>query len=134
MSLAGPMMQSSPTQPKIDRALLEQCIKACFDCAQTCTACADADLAEQQRDLLLRCIRLNLDCAAICTAAGGVITRQTEFDMGVARAVLQACAQVCRICGDECERHAQHMEHCRICAQACRRCEQACNQAVAALH
>ena len=133
MSLAGPMMQSSPTQPKIDRTLLEQCIKACFDCTQTCVACADACLAEQQRDMLLRCIRLDLDCAAVCNATGYIISRKTEFDVGVARAVLQACAQVCRICGDECERHAQHMEHCRICAQACRRCEQACNQVVAAL-
>ena len=133
MSLAGAMMQSSPAQPKIDRALLEQCIKACFDCRQACTACADADLAEQQRDMLLRCITLDLDCADVCSAAGQIVSRQTEFDVPLARAILQACAQVCRICGEECERHSQHMEHCRICAQACHRCEQACNQVLSAL-
>jgi hypothetical protein len=35
--------------------------------------------------------------------------------------------------GDECERHAQMNEHCRVCEQACRRCEQACRQRLAAL-
>lgn len=128
MSFAGSMIQSSPTQPKIDRALLEECIKACFDCMQTCTACADACLGEPQHEMLLRCITLDLDCADVCGATGQMLSRQTEFDITLARAVLQACAQVCRICGDECERHSHRMEHCRICAQACRRCEQVCNQ------
>jgi hypothetical protein len=126
------MMQSSPTQPQVDRTLLEQCIQACFDCTQTCTACADACLAEPQREMLLRCIRLDLDCADICNATGRIISRQTAFDSAAVRAVLQACAQVCHICGDECEHHSQ-MEHCRVCAQACRHCEQACNQVVSAL-
>jgi hypothetical protein len=46
---------------------------------------------------------------------------------------LQACAQACRSCADECGRHAKHMEHCRICAEACRRCAEACDAMVAAL-
>jgi hypothetical protein len=32
----------------------------------------------------------------------------------------------CRLCADECERHAGRHEHCRLCAQACRTCEHAC--------
>ena len=31
--------------------------------------------------------------------------------------------------GDECSSHAQHMEHCRICAASCRACEAACREA-----
>lgn len=133
MSLAGSMLQSSPTQTQIDRAILAQCIQACFDCTQTCTACADACLAEPQREMLLRCINLDLDCANICNATGYIISRQTAFDPEVARAVLLACAHVCHICGDECERHSRQMEHCRVCAQECRRCEQACTQVISAL-
>ncbi len=35
--------------------------------------------------------------------------------------------------GDECEKHAQMHEHCRVCAEACRRCESACADLFAAL-
>jgi hypothetical protein len=51
----------------------------------------------------------------------------------LARVALQACIEACRRCGDECERHAHHHEHCRICAETCRRCEQACEEALAVL-
>ena len=47
---------------------------------------------------------------------------------GLRTGQLQACAQACRSCGDECSSHAEMHEHCRICADACRRCEQACTQ------
>jgi hypothetical protein len=33
---------------------------------------------------------------------------------------LEACVAICKSCGDECERHARHHEHCRVCEQACR--------------
>ncbi len=134
MSLAGSMLQSSPTQPHINKAALEACITACFDCTQTCTSCADACLAEQQREMLLRCIRLDLDCADICDTTGKLLSRQVAFDSTLARVMLQTCALACRICGAECEQHGRRgMEHCRICAEACRRCEEACNQLLAVL-
>lgn len=134
MSFAGSMLQSSPTQPRIDKAALEECITACFDCTQTCTSCADACLAEQQREMLLRCIRLDLDCADICATTGKLLSRQVAFDSTLARMMLQTCALACRICGAECEQHGRHgMEHCRICAEVCRHCEEACNKLLAVL-
>jgi hypothetical protein len=36
-------------------------------------------------------------------------------------------------CIDECERHAEMHEHCRICADACRRCQQACDELLASM-
>ena len=74
---------------------------------------------------MVTCIRLCWDCADVCAATLGVVTRQTARDATVTRPLLESCAAVCKSCGDECERHAEHHEHCRICAQACRRCEQA---------
>lgn len=117
----------------VDRGKLAACIAACYDCAQTCTACADACLAEDTVAELTRCIRTDLDCADVCAATGSVLTRRTGYDAGLTRAVLEACRTACRICGDECAGHAGMHEHCRLCAEACRRCEQACADLLAAL-
>ena len=127
------MIRTHPQKPPIDEQVLSRCIEACHDCAQSCTSCADACLAEQDAQTLVRCIRLNLDCAEVCATTGNLLTREVEFDFEVARTVVEACAVACRVCGDECERHAQHMEHCRVCAETCRECEQACNDVVASL-
>jgi hypothetical protein len=40
---------------------------------------------------------------------------------------------VCRACAVECERHAAHHDHCRVCAEVCRRCEQACGDLLASM-
>jgi hypothetical protein len=82
---------------------------------------------------MVKCIRLCLDCADICAATVGVTSRQTEYDANVTRPLLEACAATCKSCGDECQRHAQMHEHCRVCAEACRRCEQACRELLAAM-
>ena len=81
--------------------------------------------------MLTRCIRLDLDCADLCGATGAILSRQTATEPQLVQAALEACATACRLCGDECEVHAQHgMDHCRVCAEACRRCEQACTTLV----
>lgn len=127
------MLHASPAAIGPDQQLLAECIRACVECAQTCTACADACLAEESVADLRRCISTDLSCADICDTTGRVLSRQAGFDADLVRAVLQACAQACRTCGDECAQHAEMHEHCRICAEACRRCEKACAQVLAAL-
>ena len=127
------MMDSSPAEVAVDQQLLAECIEACLVCAQTCTACADACLSEESVADLRRCIRTDLDCADICETTGRVLSRQTDPDVAVIRAVLEACARACKSCGDECAQHAEMHEHCRICAEACRRCEEACTKLLAAL-
>jgi hypothetical protein len=39
----------------------------------------------------------------------------------------------CLACAEECDRHAAHHEHCRVCAAVCRRCKQACDELVLAI-
>jgi hypothetical protein len=112
---------------------LARCIEQCFACALACSSCADACLAEEEVQELVRCIRLDLDCADVCEATGRILTRQTTFEPRLARGMLEACAEACRICAEECERHAQHHGHCRVCAEACRRCEQACEDLLGSL-
>lgn len=109
---------------------LIRCIEECYDCAQTCITCADACLGEDDVAELVQCIRLNQDCADLCTAAGSVATRRSGSNEDVIRAVLLACELACRLCGEECQRHASMHDHCRICAEQCRACQVSCQQAL----
>jgi hypothetical protein len=128
MSSIREMLAAHPLSPAVDRAAHAECIQACVDCAQTCTACADACLAEDHVQELRRCIRLNLDCFDVCVTTGNLLSRQTEPDWNLIRKQLEACAAACRTCGEECARHAEKHEHCRVCVDACRHCAEACDR------
>jgi Domain of Unknown Function (DUF326) len=128
MSYARQLLDTYPGSINVDAGVLAGASDALNDCAQACIADADADLSEQNLTEMVTCIRLCLDCADICSATIGVTSRQALYDASVTRPLLQACVAICRSCGDECERHARHHEHCRVCAQACRRCERACRE------
>lgn len=134
MSHVSQMLDTYPADlGGVDKRALAECIEACFECAQACTACADACLSEEMVAELVKCVRSNLDCADMCETTGRVLSRHTGYDANLTRAVLEACAQACRVCGDECARHAEMHEHCRVCAEACRRCEEACRNLVKAM-
>ena len=133
MSYARQMLDSFPRTFNVDAGVLAATIDALKDCGQACTADVADDLSEQNVTELLKCIRLCLDCADICAATVSVTSRRTEYDADVTEPLLQACAAICKSCGDECERHAQMHEHCQVCAEACRRCERACRELVAAM-
>ena len=127
------ILATHPKPNSLDREAVVRCIEECLNCTATCTSCADACLAEEDVKEQLRCIRLCLDCADVCTTTARVVIRQTETDLGVVRATVEACASACRASGAECERHAAHHEHCRICTGACRDCEQACESLLATM-
>ncbi len=128
MSYARQMLETYPHTLSVDAGDLAAAIDALEDCAQACAADVAADLGEQNVTEMVRCIRLCLDCGDICSATVGVVSRQADFAASVTGPLLEACAAICKICGDECERHAQMHQHCRICGEACRRCEQACRE------
>ncbi|MBE0530564.1 MAG: four-helix bundle copper-binding protein [Rhodospirillales bacterium] len=113
---------------------LIRCIEECYACAQTCVSCADACLAEDSVDELKQCIRLNVDCADVCAATAKLASRRTGSNQDLLRQMIETCASACRICGEECARHADMHEHCQICADSCRSCEEACRQAVGTVH
>ena len=133
MSYARQMLDTYARRVKVDADLLTATIDALTDCAQACTADNDADLGEHNVGELARCIRLCLQCTDLCTATARIVTGQTEYDANVAKPLLEACAAICKSCGDECERHARTHAHCRVCAEACRRCEKACRELLGAL-
>jgi uncharacterized membrane protein len=133
MSYARQMLDTYPRGFSVDAGVLAAVIDALSDCAQACAADTDADLSEQNLTDMVECIRLCLHCADICTATAGVLSRPASSDVLVTRPLLEACAAICKTCGDECERHAHMHEHCRVCAEACRRCERACQEFLGAM-
>lgn len=130
---AGQMMLSHPDAPRNAGDAILRCIELCYSCAQTCTACADACLAEPDVADLRDCIRLDLDSADLCATIGRIMSRGTGLNEVLLAEMLNLCALTCRMCADECDRHAAPHEHCRLCAAECRRCVDACNEAIRAL-
>lgn len=120
------MIETHPLNEATDE--MERCIEACIECSATCTACSDACLGEEHVAALTYCISLNLDCSSICDSTGKLLLRQISHNRALAGAMLVTCAEACRLCAEECERHAGMHEHCRICAEACRGCERACRR------
>ncbi|GAA1757138.1 four-helix bundle copper-binding protein [Kocuria aegyptia] len=108
-------------------------IAACFECAPTCTAGADARPSEDTVAELAQCIRTSLDSADLCATTGNVLSRHTGYDGSINLAVLRACWMVAKACAEECETLADRHEHCRICAEAYCRCEVACADLITAL-
>jgi hypothetical protein len=133
MTVARPMLDAFPRTLSLDVDLLGRTIDALGDCAQACTACADACLAEEDVAAMVLCVRTDLDCADVCQATLRVLSRQHERDVTVTRALVETARAASRRCADECERHAAHHGHCRLCAEACRRCERACDELLAAM-
>jgi hypothetical protein len=126
---ARQMISTHPQARGDANDVLIRCIEECYDCSQTCTSCADACLGEDMVRQMTQCIRTCLDCADLCITTGQIGTRRTGSNERLIAAVLATCEEACRLCAEECERHAERMEHCRICGEACRRCERACQDA-----
>ncbi|MFG1948196.1 four-helix bundle copper-binding protein [Nonomuraea sp. NPDC048826] len=127
------MIKTYPAEINLDRERIADAILALVDCSQACTACADACLSEERVDELRKCIRTDLDCADICDATARVLSRHTGYDANITRAQLQACIQACTSCEEECAKHADMHEHCRVCAERCRTCRQACENLLEAM-
>ena len=113
----------------IRRALL-RCAEECFDCAASCTACAEFLLSENDQELI-RVIRVVLDCGDACELTGRIAIQQSAPDVGCIRGLIEACAAACLACAEECDRHAAEREQCRLCVEVCRRCKTACDEVLA---
>ncbi len=126
MSDAEEILKIHPTKIHMDTDFVVTCIIEAFNCAQACTACADACLAESELSSLVRCIRLNQDCSDVCVTTARMLTRQTEPDWTVLRSQIQTCLAVCHETANENERQAGQHPYCGVCAEVCRRIETAC--------
>jgi hypothetical protein len=126
------MLDASPSRFQLDSATVAAAIDACMECVQSCSSCADADLAEDDVDELRSCIALCLCCADVCGVTARVLSRPAHLDPFIAHRLLQACVRTCSSCGEECGRHAAHHRHCAICEKVCRGCVEACTALLSA--
>lgn len=133
MNAVQAMLETHPRELALDKRLLAEAIEALYHCAQQCTACADACLGEESLAPLRQCIRFCLDCADLCQVTGRLVSRQTESQWHLLHDLLEACLTACQLCRAECLTHAQHHEHCRLCAEACDRCAKQCTQLLEAV-
>jgi uncharacterized membrane protein len=121
------MLEASPVEISLNLDDVAAAIDACLTCEQTCTSCADSDLAEKDVAEMSRCIALCVECAEVCGLVARSLSRPARWDPPVIHRLLQACVGTCTNSADECARHAEHHRHCAICAQACRACLRACS-------
>lgn len=127
------IIERHPRSVSFDRALLVRCIDGASTVPPPARAVPTPASASPRCPSLCGCVGLNLDCADVCDTTGRVVTRQTEPDLRVVRVAIEACIVTRRACADECDRHAAHHDHCRVCAEVCRRCEQACSDLLASI-
>jgi hypothetical protein len=126
MGDAKAMLEASPSALPLDVTEVATAIEACLNSSQTCTACADSDLAEPDVAELRTCIGLCLTCADVCAVTARLLSRPGAWEQAVIDRLLQACVRTCASCAQECARHAAHHVHCAICERSCRACEAAC--------
>ena len=125
------ILQSSPQKLTVDAKLVADAIDAASACAVVCTACASACLSEDMD--MAQCVRDDLDCADLCEVTARHLARLNDGDKQLTLSILATCIEACVQCAGSCAAHADHHEHCKLCAEACQRCEQACQALVDAL-
>jgi hypothetical protein len=130
MTKGSDRVQTYPAElGTIDRDALMRCIEDLERCTKDCGACGDICASNAPDQYPGLCVEL----PEVCTTTKRVLTGEAGRYADVSRAMLEACAAMCRVTGDDCESYATEREHCRRCAAASRRCEQSCRELAASL-
>jgi hypothetical protein len=59
--------------------------------------------------------------------------RPNGYDMASMQGMMQGCMAMGMACAEECRRHADMHDHCRICASACDQMVEACRSMMSAM-
>ncbi len=115
------MMKQHPEATQVDLDTLVECIEKFSACEAACVSCADACLSEAAYNSSLTASEADL-----CGVTVRLLSRHSSREPRVLHDALLACIVGCIACAEECQRHADHHEHCAVCAEECRRCAQSC--------
>lgn len=106
---------------------LRECIQNCQDCHAACVEtkahCLDMGGPHAAREH----IGLLDDCAQICATSADYMLRGSPRHARTCA----ICAEVCRDCGEECDRMANGDRLMKQCAEICRRCAESCDRMAA---
>ena len=75
---------------------------------------------------MMDCAPACMNCADMCNTMLRAMLRMSGMTPAVMVSMLEACIAMCQLCMDECMRHAEMSEVCRMCAQSCQACMDAC--------
>jgi hypothetical protein len=113
----------------LDLRALAAAVDALEEVERVSTICA-AEMVAGHHDVC-DAVRADLDAVDVTHATRLVLTR--GGDAALTRPLLEAAVLACERSGAECERHARHYPHCRICARVSRRAVEACRALLAVL-
>jgi hypothetical protein len=102
---------------------LDSCAKVCSECYEICTKTIKHCLEKGGEHAEPSHINLLTDCVCICATSADFLIRGSENHMQTCR----ACAEICRLCEEECESMSGDSEMDR-CAEACKKCGESCEQ------
>ena len=106
-----------PGMDTMDMAAMQACMDACSACEQACVVCSTQEMS---------CATACMNCADMCNTMLRAMLRMSGMTPAVMVSMLEACIAMCQLCMDECMRHAEMSEVCRMCAQSCQACMDAC--------
>lgn len=125
MTIAIQMLQARPDERGVDHAVLAEALDALNDVALAATNCADSCLLVEPP--AITCVQACSDAADVAAVTARVLSRTGPTVEG-SRRLLDAAAMVLSECAEQCEEHAAHHQHCRVCADACHRAQRAVAQ------
>ncbi len=103
---------------------LERCAHACHECQDACLTLIPHCLGRGGEHASQAHIGALLDCIAICGASHNLLHRGSGMHCETCR----ACAAICDVCADDCERLDASDPEMRKCAETCRRCAATCRE------
>lgn len=103
----------------------DNCAKACSDCQRSCELCSThcSKMLMEGKKEHMATLETCRDCATVCSAAASIVARKGPF----AEMICTSCAEACKQCALECEKHKDDPMMKR-CAEQCRACESACKE------
>jgi hypothetical protein len=114
---------TSPVQLYQVSSEMQECIQNCLDCHSACLNTSIYCLQQGGQHGEAAHIALMLDCAEICQTSANFMLRQSALHMRTCA----LCAEVCHMCGMDCQRFADS-EQMQACAAMCRRCAESCQR------
>jgi hypothetical protein len=130
MSTIKDMMRSMPTNDMdMDVMAMQECIEACSTASQVAAMCADADTGDD----MARCCSMCMNTADVATTMMRMMLRPGGYDMLVMKSMLAATMNMGTACAEECRKHEDMHEHCRICAKACEAMVDACSRVMSGM-
>ncbi len=116
--------------------MLTDSIEACENVARICLSHCNALLGSGDT-MLADCQFAVVTMLESCTAAKNVayanMYRMDATSKKNLKMIVETCQSFCEHCLKECDKHADHHDECKACAEACKKCIEHCKKTIAML-